>query len=223
MSLPKMSKTKKADLIWMQNNNCLRHGRPYIEHYECYLTEVRPPERIGFLDIETSNLAANFGVMFAYCIKKSWKNEILFGITEPKTFKKDLDKEIVEKCVSDMKQFDRLVTFYGTKFDIPFIRTRALSQGVSFPGYGEILHTDLYYMVRNKLRQNSNRLETTCRTVFGKTHKTHIENEYWIRALMSDKESLEYILDHCKNDVLETERLFNVMTQFTGALTNRSI
>ena len=221
--LPPMSKTKKADLVWMQNNNCAMHGVPYIEHYECYLREVRPPEKIGFLDIETSNLAANFGVMFAYCIKKSWDSEILYGITEPKTFKKDLDKDIVEKCVEDMKQFDRLVTFYGTKFDIPFIRTRAISQGVPFPGYGEILHTDLYYMVRNKLRQNSNRLETTCRTVFGKTHKTHIDSEYWIRALMSDEESLAYILDHCKNDVLETERLFNVMIQFTGALTNRSI
>ena len=220
--LPPISKTKKADLIWMQNNNCALHGKPYIEHYECYLKEVRPPEKIGFLDIEASNLAANFGVMFAYCIKKSWKNEIITGITEPITFKKSLDKTVVVKCIKDMTKFDRLVTYYGTKYDIPFIRTRALYHGLDFPGYGSVLHTDLYYMVRNKLRLNSNRLEVACRAVFGRSEKTHIENEYWIRALMGDKESLLYILDHCKKDVLETERLFYKLAEFTK-LTDRSI
>jgi len=220
--LPKISTIKKKDLIWMQNNNCAAHDKPYIEHYGCYLTEVRPPEKIGFLDIEASNLAANFGVMFAYCIKPSWKTKIIAGITEPKTFKKNLDKSVVEQCVEDMLKFDRIVTYYGTRYDIPFIRTRALYHGLDFPEYGRILHTDLYYMVRNKLRLNSNRLEVACRAVFGKSQKTHIENEYWIRALMNDKESLAYILDHCKKDVLETERLFHKMVEFTK-ITDRSI
>lgn len=220
--LPKISKTKKRDLIWMQNNNCARHGKPYIEHYECYLREVKPPERIGFLDIEASNLAANFGVMFAYCIKPNWKNEIIAGITDPKNFKKSLDKAVVESCIGDMQKFDRLVTYYGTRYDIPFIRTRALYHGIKFPQYGAILHTDLYYMVRNRLRLNSNRLEVACRSIFGQTQKTHIENDYWVRGLMGDKEALMYILDHCKNDVLDTERLFNTMVKFTK-LTDRSI
>lgn len=220
--IPPISKVKKQDLIWMQNNTCAAHGKPYIEHYECYLSEVKPPEKIGFLDIEASNLSANFGVMFAYCIKPNWTNEIIYGITEPKTFKKDLDKSVTEKCIGDMLHFDRIVTYYGTRYDIPFIRTRALYHKLSFPEYGSILHTDLYYIVRNKLRLNSNRLEVACRTVFGKSQKTHIENEYWIRALMNDKESLDYILDHCKKDVLETERLFDEMVKFTK-VTDRSI
>jgi uncharacterized protein YprB with RNaseH-like and TPR domain len=174
--------------------------------------------KIGFLDIETSNLEANFGIMLTYCIKDSRSDEVLADRLTKEDFKNyDADKtdtRIVRNLIRDIQKFDTIVTFYGKRFDIPFARTRALIDGLWFPYFGTIRHIDVWDWARKKLRLNSNRLEVVCRTIFGETEKTHIEYKYWVGGVRGDDESLEWILDHNERDVLDLERVFYALQDF---------
>jgi uncharacterized protein YprB with RNaseH-like and TPR domain len=105
---------KKSKIIWLANHLC-KHGHSYLEHYSCYLSEKPEENRVGFLDIETSNLDADFGIMLAYCVKIEGENKILGRhLTEEETLnKKQPDKQLVKELIHDMSQFNLLYTYYG--------------------------------------------------------------------------------------------------------------
>ena len=170
-------------------------------------------ERVGFLDIETSNLDANFGMMYSWCIKSrgSSKRNIQWGLMRTNNFKKGfLDTRVVKELSAELREYDRIITYYGTRFDVPYIRTRAARWGMSICEYGSLWHSDLYYIVRNKYKFNSNRLNTVANFLQLES-KTPIDNEHWINAHFGDTEGLEYILKHNKKDVIVLEDLFNVV------------
>ena len=197
-----------------------KHGHTGIEHYDCYMrdTDQYTAPRVGFLDIETSNLDANFGIILTYAIRDQASGSILcdsINKTDIGMFSPDKsDVRLVKNLVEDIQKFDRLVTYYGKRFDIPFIRTRALIDGVDFPYFGSIKHDDVYFWAKYKLKLNSNRLDVVARTLFGDTEKNHIEYKYWVGGTRGDEESLEYILDHNVRDVNELERVYDTLVDF---------
>lgn len=221
MKVP-IHKLKKADLAKLSNGRC-EHGHTYLEHYGCYNPE---PERIGFLDIESSNLDADFGQMLSWCIKPSDSGDVVFGLLSKKDIFKspagEADKRIVRALVEEMPKYDKLVTWYGARFDLPFIRTRAMTNGIDFPTYGSLVHKDLWFTCRGKFKLSSNRLENACRVLLGKTDKTRIDAKNWHGALRGDAKSLAYILDHNQKDVLDLEKIYNKIEGF-GRPSNTSI
>lgn len=204
---------KKTQLVWMNRNKC-KHGHNYLEHYNCYLMEHPEEEKVGFIDIETTNLKADFGIIITYSICDDATGKVSWRAISKRDLRTCLDEKVVKACIKDMRRFDRLIGYYSTKFDIPFIRTRAIALGLEFPEYGEIIHNDLYYTVRNKLNISSNRLDNACRTVFGDTEKTRIDADHWIKALMGDEDAIAYIVDHNIRDVQETRRLYHKLENF---------
>jgi len=211
---------KKSELQDYLTKRC-KHGHIYCEHPACYIKESGRETKIGYLDIETSNLKADFGVMLSYCIKEKGKSNILGRAITKKELENDLDKDLVNECIQDMLKFDVVITYYGTRFDIPFIRSRALWWKLDFPIFGYLKHKDVYYMVRNKLCLSRNRLDNACR-LFGIEGKTHLDGTYWIKALTGDKKSLKYILDHNKADVEILEKLHEEIKDYVRNI-NRSI
>jgi uncharacterized protein YprB with RNaseH-like and TPR domain len=211
---------KKDEIVKLAKFRC-EHGHSGLEHYGCY---VGGNEKIGFLDIETTNLDANFGIMLSYCIKDGDSDKIYEGCITAQDIKKgtagDEDFRIVQKCVEDIKQFTKLVTFYGVRFDMPFVRTRAVSLGVEFPSYGTIKHQDLYFLIRNKFKLNSNRLENACRVLLGSSDKTKIDYKHWRAAARGDKKALEYVLKHNRYDVLDLEKLYHKVMEYQKEGTN---
>jgi uncharacterized protein YprB with RNaseH-like and TPR domain len=206
---PPLHRLKKQELVWLSTHKC-EHGHTFLSHYACY----KPTnDRLGFLDIETSNLSADFGIILSYCIKKADSKEILYETLELEDIAKfgpgKEDKRVVEKLVKDLEGFDKVVTYYGSKFDMPFIRTRALINNIDFPAYGTLAHRDLYYTLRFKFKLSSNRLENGCRVLLGKTNKTRIDSKYWLGGMRGDAKSLQYILEHNKYDVIDLEKLYN--------------
>lgn len=214
MPIAPVNKLKKTEIVWLSNHRC-RHSHTYLEHYQCYLSENPERGRTGYLDIEASQLNASFGFMITYCIKDS-KSDKIYGrkITKKELVGKNKDKKLVEDCIEDMKRFDRIVTYYGTRFDIPFIRTRALHNNIDFPLYGTLIHNDLYYIVRNKFKIGRNSLDAACKSLLGYSTKTHLEPDYWINATTGDQKSLNYIFEHNKQDVLLTEALHDKIIGF---------
>lgn len=212
-----VEKLSKQEIIMLSKKRC-KHGHSYLEHYSCYKTEHGGEERIGFFDIEASNLKANFGIMLSYCIKDSKSGEIFCDVITEKDLRNGLDKRIVTHCIEDMRKFDRLVGHYSTKYDIPFVRTRALTLGLDFPTIGEINHTDTYYMAKRLLCLNSNRQGVVAEALTGEDIKTRIDPNRWIHALRGDKKALDYILDHNKKDTIQLEKNYNILVKFTRNL-----
>jgi len=203
----------KKTIVAMAKWKC-EHSHSGLEHYACWLKANPGEERLGFLDIETTNLKADFGIILSYAIADDASDNVFSKTVTKNELRTCLDEKIVKSCIKDMLKFDRLVTYYGTKFDIPFLRTRAVALGLEFPEYGTLIHNDLYYAVRMKLCISSNRLDNACRTVFGETEKTRIDADHWIKALMGDSAALDYIHDHNVRDVQETKRLYHKLENY---------
>lgn len=209
----------KREVEWLGSHSC-KHGHSYLEHYNCFLEE-KPEEcpfqeRIGFLDIESSDLNANFGYVFSYCIKEL-DGPIIKRVLSPKEIRSYVfDKKLMQDLCNDIKKFHRVVVYYGgdRRFDLPFLRTRALKYGLDFPLYKDIMLTDVYTWVKAKLRLNRNRMFEACR-MFGIESKGHWLNPYvWERAKAGHKESLQYILTHNIEDVESLEELYKLLAPY---------
>lgn len=209
MSAP-IHKLKKDEIIKLSKGKCEAHGHNYLEHYNCYLTEnPEKEERIGFFDIEASNLVADYGILLSWCIKDSLSDKIYSDVLTPQDVKKGTeDKRIVASCIDTLKKFDRVVTYYGTGYDLPFLRARAAIVDVPFPTFGTLKHKDVYYTIKSKYKLSSRRLENACRHILGHTDKTRIDAKYWRNGVRGDKKSLQYILTHNEYDVLDLEKLY---------------
>jgi len=203
----------KKEIIKLAKWRC-QHSHSGLEHYSCYLKENTDKERVGFLDIEASNLEADFGIVLCYCIADLDSDRVQSRVITKHELSTVLDKNVVEQCIKDMGNYDRLWGYYSSNFDIPFLRTRAVALQLSFPEYGILYHNDLYYLIRNKFKLSRNRLDNACVSLLGNTSKTRITSEHWIKALQGNKDSLDYIQTHCREDVLELKRLYERVIKY---------
>ena len=176
-------------------------------------------DKIGYLDIESTQLTANFGWMISWCIKEQDSPKIHTAtVTREEIINGVLDKRIVQELIETMKQFTCLYGYYSNRFDFPFIRTRALFWGIDFVPYGEIEIKDLYYLAKFKLRLHSNRLECVC-DLMGIKGKTHLEPKMWIMANTGNEEAIKYINDHNKWDVIILEKVHQKLGEFEAKTT----
>ena len=199
-----------------------KHSHTAQKHPHCFLkmlSKIDPhpkwykKARVCYLDVESTNLKASFGVMLSWAIKERG-GKTYFDVLKPKDFDADIqDKRIVESLVQKLSQYNLIVTYYGTKFDIPFIRSRALYWGIPFPAYGNIFQLDMYYVVRSKLSLHSNRLQAAAEFL-GIKGKTPIDNVFWRRAIFGDQKALHEILRHNIGDVVVLELVHNRMQPF---------
>jgi len=232
---------RKKDLVWLFNHRCVNHGMPYSEHPSCYFSdldnnvidwgEAEPiPEKVGFFDIETSNLSASFGYMFSYCIKEL-NGDIISNVVRPKEIRDgSFDRRLCKQLTHDLLKFDRIVVFWGKqrRFDMPYVRTRTLVHHQHYIGIGDeeaakdfkfikhgILYIeDLWDVSKNKLKLHNNRLQTVA-DVFDIPSKEHKLNPYhWQRAMSGNRESLDFILEHNKEDVVTTEACWLLLYDF---------
>jgi len=207
---------KKDEILDLFKWRC-SHGHNGISHYNCWIREKDFGERVGFIDIETSNLAADFGIMLSWCIKPAGKNKkTIYGvISKEDLVSGDLDKRILVDCIEEMRNFNRLIGHYSSRFDLPFLRTRALYWNIEFPTYGEIIQEDVWDIARRVLKLHSNRQDSVSETLLGHSRKTRFSPRHWIMALQGDPEALAFVLDHNKKDVLDLEQNYNKLSQFT--------
>jgi uncharacterized protein YprB with RNaseH-like and TPR domain len=206
----------KDELIKMARTRCVHH-HTLLEHPQCY---EKAPEHLGFLDIESSNLNADFGIMLSYAIKELDGKTFGRVITKEELASRTNDKKLVNECIKDMKKFDRLVTYYGTGFDLPFIRTRSLLWKLPFPIHREIKHTDVFYWAKSKLCLHRKRLQVVC-DFLGIPSKMHpMEPNQWTAALTGSKWALNYIWIHNKEDVVALEAAYKRLLEHTANRSN---
>lgn len=203
----RLNKMKKRDICKLALQTC-KHGHNLLSHPQCAPEILAVDQRIGFLDIESSDLVADFGYMFSYCIKELDGDILGRHLTQSEVRSDARDKNLVAECIRDMMKFDRIVTYFGMGFDLPFIRTRAVKWGIEFPMFRELFQTDVYQIIKRKFRLRRRRMEVAC-DLFGIPSKGHRLNpEVWQSAMAGEIKSLQYIFTHNVEDVESLEALW---------------
>lgn len=164
--------------------------------------------RIAHVDIETTNLNANIGYIVSAAIREHGAPDgevILLSIRDCLSFKKDPtdDRELVRELVTLLQTYDLMTTWYGERFDLPFINTRAMLHGYE-PVTG-VKHLDLWKTCRKKLKLHSNRLQTFQQTFELEEAKTPLNFRCLQRAYSGHIPSIQNIEEHNIQDVLVLE------------------
>jgi DNA polymerase elongation subunit (family B) len=171
--------------------------------------------KVGILDIETDSLKADFGMMLTWCIKEKGGDITYDTITRAEILSFEFDKRITQTLVDEIKKYNVIIGYYSTKFDIPFIRTRAMKYGIDFPEFQEVWHWDLYYAVKAKMKLSRNSLEAATRFL-GVEGKTHLDPAIWLRGKYGDEAAIAEILSHNKFDVDITEQLYDRLFPYSA-------
>ena len=218
-------KMLKADILWLADHRC-KHNHSYLEHYSCILIENSEgspfKEKVGIFDIETTGLKANWSHMLCWCMKENGKDIIHEDLITRTEVRNKNDKRIIQSAVNEIKKYDRIIGWYSSRFDLPYLRSRAIYHGIDFPGYKELCQTDAYYIARSKLALHSNRLASVCQ-FFGVEAKGHpMTPELWVKSGAGDPESLAIVLEHCREDVNATDEVYQLLKKYSPE-TKRSI
>jgi len=218
----RMSKAELLEVVLKHNARLAyrcQHGHDGFSHKNCYKEKPGKEPLVGSFDIEASGLKANFAVMLSWCIKVVDKKTIWWDVlTGSDLASGNADRRIVESCIAAMEKCDRVVTQYGSRFDIPFVRTRALKWNIPFPTYGTLYHTDVWRIARNKLCLHSNRQDAIAEAILGRNIKTRIHPDIWQKVQFGSaderKKALAYVLDHNKKDVKQLEANYLKLVPF---------
>lgn len=156
-------------------------------------------------DLECSSLNANGGFIICAVLEDArTRKQKTFKINDYKAWKSDPwnDFELVRDISRELGLADVWVTYYGKKFDLPFLNTRiaywrSRGKNIDFPS--NIPHIDLYHTAKFKLRLHSNRLQVVS-TLLGHGDKTSLDLPVWLRAAGGHVPSINYVVTHCKAD-----------------------
>lgn len=184
-------------------------------------------ETIGIFDIESTNLKANVG----FCL--SWRmlvvspdgSERMMGSTikRREILNGSVDRRVISEFLKAIRDVDVLIGYYSTGFDIPFLRTRAEIHGLDFPGYGQVKHVDLFYMVRSKLKLHRSSLKAAVEALgLDAGEKGHVPLATWNKARIGNQKAIDQIALYGEQDVRITAELFKRMKKYRK-LTRKSI
>ncbi len=168
--------------------------------------EVSPNEgtfwQSGYkLKVDYNNITKERSVI---CICWKWEgSREVFGLTWAKPGD---DKKMLKEFIKALNEADELVFHNGDRFDIPWIRTRALLWGLSMaPKYKTI---DTLKIARGLFRFNSNRLDYISKYL-GIGSKIKTSYDLWKDvSLKNDKAALAKMLKYCKCDVILLEKVY---------------
>ena len=168
--------------------------------------------KITAWDIEASNLAADFGVVLCVGFKdvgtgRTQVLNILDYVKDDSNLIK-AERRLLKDVSSRLLESDVWLTHFGTHFDLPFINTRLLYHRLpTLPGNFSMI--DTWKISRNRLKLRNNRLITISEFLGTEDEKNAIKPEHWLRALGGHRPSMDYIVEHCKRDVLVLEEVYN--------------
>lgn len=213
----------KEEILDRFNFHC-SHRHSGITHPVCYDKARGKGERIGFFDIESGgSLDADWGFGLCYRIK-ALDGDVIGSSVTPAEIRKPLmtgegtkDKGLLERFCKDVWNFDTLVVYYGKdtggryqRHDIPFMRTRAAKWGVEgFPKWKQIKVIDVFDIVK-KYFKLSRRSMKSAATLYGIDCKMNYPfvMDVWQDAICGHKAALDYIENHCEEDVYTLEKLY---------------
>lgn len=162
------------------------------------------PVRVGVIDIETNSLNAGFGVLLCMVGKTYSPNERrIFRADDYAPWQRGEranDRDILSDILAWMEDLDIIIAHNGLRFDLPFIRTRAVVHGLPPVNFQKII--DPVQLARQHFRFPSNSLNSISHVIGTHAEKTPLRPETWARATLNgDKAAMDEIVEHCVADV----------------------
>ena len=213
--------TKEQQKIFFEER--CKHRHLYCEHPACFRHDVLEKGGTlveGYLDIETTGFEANYHHMLTYVIKVRGSKKIYKGqITKEDLDNGIFDKNLCKQLVADLTNFDIIYTYYGTRFDVPFMRSRCMYWNIPFPEFGTLQHKDIYYVTRRLLKLNRTTLDNATRFL-GIQGKNHVLGREWMLARVGDKKALKYVMHHNILDCEILEKLHDRLENYCKRTTS---
>lgn len=163
-----------------------------------------------FFDIEATNLSASMG--YILCIGYKWAHEkevhlIRIDQTPEGRLHKTDDSGVLKQFGKVFEQADVVVHHFGEYFDIPFIQTRRMMKGLKpMPVVAQV---DTWRIAKKRLKFHSNRLAALISSLKCPYAKTELKGDIWIEAMAGEKKAVDYVVKHCKYDVLSLEWVYD--------------
>lgn len=164
--------------------------------------------KLTFFDIESTNLNANYGYILCVAWKHLGDEKVhCLSIDQFPGFREDPtnDAALVGAVANQLAQSDIVCGWYSSRFDWPFIQSRLLTHDL--PTMPPIAHIDLWRTAKYQMKLNSNRLASVSEFL-GLEEKTPIRSREWIRAMAGHRKAIEYVVAHCKQDIVVLEQAY---------------
>ncbi|MEM5882987.1 MAG: ribonuclease H-like domain-containing protein [Candidatus Aenigmatarchaeota archaeon] len=160
-----------------------------------------------FLDLETSSLHADIGIIIAAgFILSSGKKEIIF------TEEPEKEKETIEKALEIIrKNKNETLIIWHSGFDIPFLLTRSIKYNIDASILFEIKILDLYKFAKENLALSTYRLDEVSR-FFGIKKNLSITGknvqELYFQFLKNRDKAKKEIIEHCEDDLEALKNIY---------------
>lgn len=139
------------------------------------------------------------------CVSYKWQdqNEV-YNLTWDKN---QCDKFLIEQFVEVLNEADLIVAHNGDRFDLKWLKTRALFHRIPMlPNYKQF---DTLKVAKSKLYLNSNRLDYISKFL-GFEGKIQTTPDLWNKVVMlNDRLAMKDMLDYCDEDVIQLEKVYN--------------
>jgi uncharacterized protein YprB with RNaseH-like and TPR domain len=179
----------------------------------------------GIFDIETSDLAADRGIILCAVIQGSdRKTPQIFRTDELnkgwKRGKRGDDSEITKQLTKALSNYDVLVAHNGTRFDVPFIRTRLARWGLDrFP---DVKIIDPLSIAFRKFRLNRNSLGSISDFIGSADRKHALDWSIWMDCILNGSTAaMDEIVTHCVADVRELNDVLALVKPYVKVLDDR--
>ncbi len=110
-----------------------------------------PPDRILFLDIETSGLMSGAGT-YVILVGVGWFDQGAFHLEQVFLRHPAEENALLAHLEARLVRGDAVVTYNGKSFDLPLIRTRYRLNGWENPPTDRLIHIDLLHLARRLWR-----------------------------------------------------------------------
>src|SRR5574342_226156 len=156
---------------------------------------------LAFVDIEASNLKADFGTVVVVSVKP-------FGLPAT-TFsaKPGKDKALLKQVAIEMAKYPVWVTFYGKMFDMPFLNSRLLVNGLDpLPKHH---HVDMYWVIKSQTALSRRNQAHLLEWLEADSKKMSVSPNVWATMASEPDISLPIIIERCESDVEGLEAMYN--------------
>lgn len=139
------------------------------------------------------------------CIGYKWEGEKDVNVLR---WSRDQDdRHLLAAFLSIASEADELVAHFGDRFDLPWIRTRALLLRLDPLPFFKTIDTKAW--ASKNFYFNSNKLDYLS-SVLGHGRKLETDFGLWKRVLIdNDKKSLDYMCKYCGVDVIKLEKVYH--------------
>jgi hypothetical protein len=165
--------------------------------------------KVCFLDIETSSLDAESGVIVGVGIMDDDGNLHYNGADSLKA-----EKALIKASMKTLANYDLIITWNGESYDVPYLITRALKHGVSVDPLFKAKRIDLREVAKRVLKLHHHSLDHVCRFLGVKKDATLTGADMpmlYLRVLEGDKKASKAIKRHCHDDLRAIRQVFNKM------------